>query len=383
MRFLFTSWTHVWRRKCDWLRTRRIICCLGLKTPRRRRTLTCLGVYSLVIDCISHLIVLCSYQAHVLDRIAVADVSQTTRTTSNPLSRTSSSANLASMASPHNRSGSTGYFNGRTGTTPSASVPGSPGPAVALDAVDSELLHSLGIHAHASGPSSSSNTPPESRRESRAGSRVTSRAGSRAGSRASSPERGHGHGGVDVHKLAGALHSNRSGGLFHFPSSMKPFTPFTKSKGHSHGNSHGSTSGTHTPASHHASGSGSHTPGTGTHSPGEPASATSTTEETLSRVPDYAVASRGFLGGGVTPLSRDLPSYDQAQQHTTPPSTGDLAALAREHEREGQADAEPVRPEGSRRSTSDLLFMRAGNHPSSSTLHTHASPSTSGSQPVR
>ncbi|KAF8609014.1 hypothetical protein BDV93DRAFT_519040 [Ceratobasidium sp. AG-I] len=316
-----------------------------------------------------------SYQAHVLDRIAVADVAQTSRTTSNPLSRTSSSANIASMNSPHNRSGSAGYFNGRTGTTPSASVPGSPGPAVALDAVDSELLHSLGVHAHASGPSSSSNTPPESRRESRAGSRVTSRAGSRAGSRASSPERGHGHGhgGIDGHKLAGALHSNRSGGLFHFPSSMKPFTPFTKSKGHSHANSHGST----TPGSHHASGSGGHTPGTGTHSPGEPVSATSATEETLSRVPDYAVASRGFLGGGVTPLSRDLPSYDQAQQHTTSASTGDLAGLGREGE------VEPVRPDAGRRSTSDLLFMRAGHHPSSSTLHSHASPSTSGSQPVR
>lgn len=338
----------------------------------------------------------CSYQAHVLDRIAVADVAQTTRTVSNPLSRSGSSANVAGLASPHNRSAS-GYFNARTGATPSASVPGSPGPAVALDAVDSELLHSLGIQAQTSGPSSSSNTPPESRRESRAGSRVTSRAGSRAGSRASSPERGHHvNGGVDGHKLAGALHSNRTG-LFHFPSSMKPFTPFSKTRTHNHGHSHSSghvSSSGHATSSTHgsttpASGSGTHTPGTGTHSPGEPASTTSTTGDTLSRVPDYAVASRGFLGGGVTPLSRDLPSYDQAQQHSTPTSasTGDLLALARDHEREGENSGSGtglVRPDASRRSTSDLLFMRSGgNHPSSSTLHTHAGPSAGGSQPVR
>ncbi|KAF8756995.1 Response drug-related protein [Rhizoctonia solani] len=154
------------------------------------------------------------YPAHVLDRIAIADVSQPTRTVSNPLSRTNSSANLAAMASAHSHghSNTGGYFNSRGGTTPGASIPNSPGPAVPLDAVDSELILSLG--AHPSGPSSSSNTPPESRRDSRAGSRVHSRAGSRTGSRANSransPERGqhshghgHGHGGVDGHKLAG------------------------------------------------------------------------------------------------------------------------------------------------------------------------------------
>ncbi|CAE6511815.1 putative HECT-type ubiquitin ligase-interacting protein creD [Rhizoctonia solani] len=309
-----------------------------------------------------------SYQAHVLDRIAVADVSQPTRTVSNPLSRTNSSANLAGMLSPngaHNHS-NPGYFNSRSGTTPGASIPNSPGPVVPLDAVDSELLVSLG--AQPSGPPSSSNTPPESRRESRATSRIHSRAGSRAGSRANSPERGqHSHGGIDGHKLAGALHSNRSG-FFHLPSAMKPFTPFTKtrhtfSSHHSgnHSNTHattpGSTSGTHTPTSFHLGASGGHTPE-------EDAAA-----DPLTRVPDYSVASRGFLGGGVTPLSRDLPSYDQAQQHvTTSNSTGDMHSLVRaSYEGHDELGAGPStlqnRPDmGGRRSTSDLIFMRSG-HP--------------------
>ncbi|QRW21671.1 arrestin [Rhizoctonia solani] len=343
-----------------------------------------------------------SYQAHVLDRIAIADVSQPTRTVSNPLSRTNSSANLAAMASAHSHghSNTGGYFNSRGGTTPGASIPNSPGPAVPLDAVDSELILSLG--AHPSGPSSSSNTPPESRRDSRAGSRVHSRAGSRTGSRANSransPERGqhshghgHGHGGVDGHKLAGALHSNRSG-FFHLPSSMKPFTPFTKARNTfslHHSNSHsshhattpGSASGTHTPASCHANASGHHTPeeGAGSNADVNP----------LSRVPDYAIASRGFLGGGVTPLSRDLPSYDQAQQQqqqqvTTSASTGDLAALAhssapQERDHAAGPSAEHGRPDmGGRRSTTDLIFMRSGH-----SLAMQPTPIQSGTQPVR
>ncbi|KAG9101521.1 hypothetical protein FS749_006091 [Ceratobasidium sp. UAMH 11750] len=326
-----------------------------------------------------------SYQAHVLDRIAVADVSQPTRTVSNPLSRSNSSANVAGIAASGTQSRpSTGHPNVRT--TPSASAPGSPGPSTGLDsAIDSEFLLSLGVQPSGlpstSGPSSSSNTPPESRRESRAGSRVTSRAGSRAGSRASSPERGHyAHGGIDGHKLAGALHSNRPS-IFHFPTSMKPFTPFNKSRsshsanasGSGHHTTPGSTSGNHTPASQHTS--GSHTSGTGTHSPEEV-----TTTDTLSRVPDYAVASRGFLGGGVTPLSRDLPSYDQAQRQTVTTSTSasNLSELAARTE-----DIETMaRPDAMRRSTGDLVLMRSGTGvaPYSSL---HVGPSTSGTQPVR
>lgn len=322
-----------------------------------------------------------SYQAHVLDRIAVADVSQPTRTVSNPLSRNNSSANIAGMASSasvHNRSSSAGQFGARGNSTPGVSVPNSPGPAVPLDAVDTELMLSLGVQA--SGPSSSTNTPPESRRESRAGSRATSRAGSRANSRANSPERGHhGHGGVDGHKLAGALHSNRSS-FFHLPSSMKPFTPFTKTR-HSgnHSTTPGSTSGTHTPA-------GQHMHGTGAHSPEEVT--TTATVETLSRVPDYSIASRGFLGGGVTPLSRDLPSYDQAQQQalSTSTSVGDLSSLNGTHSSEHGSEAEAgpsglARPDmGERRSTSDLIFMRAGG-----AIHVAArsAASTSGIQHVQ
>jgi hypothetical protein len=34
----------------------------------------------------------------------------------------------------------------------------------------------------------------------------------------------------------------------------------------------------------------------------------------ISRVPSYGVASRGFLGGGITPLDTTLPTYDASEQ---------------------------------------------------------------------
>ncbi|KDN49692.1 hypothetical protein RSAG8_01757, partial [Rhizoctonia solani AG-8 WAC10335] len=209
---------------------------------------------------------------------------------------------------------------------------------------------------------------------------------SRANSRANSPERGqHSHGGIDGHKLAGALHSNRAG-FFHLPSAMKPFTPFAKtrnafSSNHSsaHATTPGSASGTHTPASFHANGSGSHTP--------DEDATSNATVDPLARVPDYSVASRGFLGGGVTPLSRDLPSYDQAQQHvTTSASTGDMANLVRDScEGHDELGAGPTalqnRPDmGGRHSTGDLIFMRSG---CPVTQAMQPAPTPSGTQPVR
>jgi hypothetical protein len=34
----------------------------------------------------------------------------------------------------------------------------------------------------------------------------------------------------------------------------------------------------------------------------------------LSRVPSYGIASRGWLGGGITPLDTRLPTYDASEQ---------------------------------------------------------------------
>ena len=50
----------------------------------------------------------------------------------------------------------------------------------------------------------------------------------------------------------------------------------------------------------------------------------------LSRVPSYSISSRGFLGGGVTPLQlyRDLPSYDQAEATSRISRTQSEASLA-------------------------------------------------------
>jgi hypothetical protein len=42
----------------------------------------------------------------------------------------------------------------------------------------------------------------------------------------------------------------------------------------------------------------------------------------FTEVPDYGVASRGFIGGGVPPLTsmRGLPSYDEAERSHSDPN---------------------------------------------------------------
>ena len=37
----------------------------------------------------------------------------------------------------------------------------------------------------------------------------------------------------------------------------------------------------------------------------------------INRVPSYAIASRGFLGGGVTPIDVGLPTYDDSERNTS------------------------------------------------------------------
>jgi hypothetical protein len=51
----------------------------------------------------------------------------------------------------------------------------------------------------------------------------------------------------------------------------------------------------------------------------------------FNEVPDYGVASRGFLGGGVPPLDlvRNLPSYEDAQrQHASSSRPGTARSIA-------------------------------------------------------
>lgn len=47
----------------------------------------------------------------------------------------------------------------------------------------------------------------------------------------------------------------------------------------------------------------------------------------ISRVPSYNIASRGFLGGGITPLDTRLPTYDASERaiERTNSSGGELA----------------------------------------------------------
>ena len=248
-------------------------------------------------------------------------------------------------------------------------LPNEPQPgAHPLEWVNTELLLSLGSEAPeapvqrmalATPPS---RTPPpeavsraQSRPLSRFPSRRGSRANSRANSRAASPERSSSDiASSDGRSTGAAEHANGSangvangsGGAYGLPRgrseetfvhshstasrnmhglfniAMKPFTSLssTFNLGGSRAGSHanlaalaanggGSGSGAGSPA---ASGSGTATPA----HPQEPMTSQEMLHHAFTQVPDYDMASRGFLGGGITPLStlRDLPTYESVQE---------------------------------------------------------------------
>ncbi|KAF9520416.1 hypothetical protein BS47DRAFT_1336079, partial [Hydnum rufescens UP504] len=164
-------------------------------------------------------------------------------------------------------------------------------------AFDQELMLSLGQVVRSYGAPEHGN------------SRGGSRAPTRAQSRASSPEPGQ-H--SDTH--AAGLHptaGSRAG--FHLPH-FKGFSTLGTSRGANR--THGATSSPSGSRPHSRTG----------HHPNSPISiapqhlmengvASAEESNPLSRVPSYSISSRGFLGGGVTPLQlyRDLPSYEQAE----------------------------------------------------------------------
>ncbi|KAI0663457.1 hypothetical protein C8Q70DRAFT_907006 [Cubamyces menziesii] len=223
-----------------------------------------------------------------------------------------------------------------------------------LEWVNTELLLSLGREAPEAPPTlpvqrstPPSRTPPESIQPSRHGSRFPSRRGSRANSRANSraasPERGSSSdlGSSEARSVPGDGSNNANGlhvrsasqetfvhshstasrnmhGLFHI--AMKPFTSLssTFSLG-SRSSSHANLQALHQQQQqqqHSANASGMHSPtGTGASTPAHPPEPMTTQEmlhHAFTQVPDYDMASRGFLGGGITPLSslRDLPTYE-------------------------------------------------------------------------
>jgi len=241
-----------------------------------------------------------------------------------------------------------------------------------LEYVNSELLLSLSQHA----PPPPIASPTESAPSSRSVSRRASRVPSRAQSRAPSPDRGR-----EREPSQQQLHSRRSSsgtdaapstylhennaasrnlhGLFH--TTMKPLTSLTSSftlptrhytfssppsfhlpphiapltlahahPWHGHGQTQGhpgtTNGGPHTPP---ASASASATAGAAALPRMVPVTSHSLLHRAFTEVPDYGIASRGFLGG-VTPLEtmQGLPSYEEAAATQRSRSESDLASMA-------------------------------------------------------
>lgn len=205
-----------------------------------------------------------------------------------------------------------------------------------LEYVNSELLLSLSQDEPPRLQNPPVETPPPttppSQSASRPGSRPQSRRGSRHGSRAPSPEP---HAGGsrpgnlnDTYVHAQNPASRTSHGLFNI--SMKPFTtissPFSlNSRSNSHTNLNSLTSLSSHPSNAQST-SGATSPQLRLQQP--PVRQQNTSPATLHRafteVPDYGIASRGFLGG-VPPLAsmQGLPSYEEAERNL---SDTDLAA---------------------------------------------------------
>ena len=280
-----------------------------------------------------------SYTNHVYDRVAVADsgsaagfIPRSRHTTPHH-----SPQNTPPSSRPPSRPGSP--TRGLSFASDTVAGPSDVPPRRELSEwADSELLLSLGaLRAHSNDPSPN-DTPPESRANSRPPSRRGSRswAGSRNNSRAPSPER--------------AEQSPRPTrtGFLHLPK-IKPHTghvaakPILRTSGA--GVSHDSlprqvASFTNVQnAAAHASGS-ARVQFTSQEAPqrrrtqmSEATTAPTTPDEVesnpLNVVPSYAVASRGFLGGGIVPLDTGLPTYDDSERQIERTRSSTMLALAR------------------------------------------------------
>lgn len=314
-----------------------------------------------------------SYPAHVRDRVANAYLPETAvMRVTNPWVAQGISPVVRRDSEPTNGVASPAPlecypFGHRNGTHPPpnppaarSQLPQSPGPdAQQLHWVNSELLLSLRQQPETPGAQPQprppvEHTPPESAAHSRPSSRPASRAHSRHGSRASSPTRWSGDSSRSLSHASTFnsdntyVHSSSSAsrnlhGLFHM--SMKPFTSLTSGFGlghrsHSHQNvgQHGSASRSSTDVSRHHSrpGSGASTPtSSGMNTPALPRNITEDQlllHRAFIETPDYEIASRGFLGGGIPPLSSyaGLPSYEEVASEGRVPersqSDTDLAA---------------------------------------------------------
>ena len=264
-----------------------------------------------------------SYNNHVYDRVAVADSGQTSgfrSTHATPLHSPSSPTPPGSLTpsrpgSPTRRSSMAIEGNHQLG------VPDVPPRRELSSYADTELLASLGDLNIPSMDSSPRDSPtgsrapsrPMSRRNSRSGrsSKVNSRHGSRQGSRANSPERSD-MADRRVSSFTGLLHLGQT--LKHRAQSHHnhhnlPTKPILRASGHN------------TPAEELSRTSSSSNIGERNHVRigGETRNFYGEDEQPdpISRVPSYAIASRGWLGGGITPLDTGLPTYNASESTTS------------------------------------------------------------------
>lgn len=307
-----------------------------------------------------------SYSNHVYDRVAFAD----SGSTSGFVPRSSTNA-----SSPHGTP-----YNVTPPASRGPSRPGSPTGQRAVDLnddlpprrelsswADSELLLSLGsLRVHSNG-SSPNDTPPLSRGPSRPLSRRNSRSGrssrvgSRAGSRASSPERGTTPtNNEDQRPQTDRRNTGGLSGLLHLPN-LKHRPHIGGSKPILRNSSHAGLSGVNhdgvnrnslsfTNLQDHRHTSGERRGVSFANSPARPrfhmeegstVSPEELEEDTdpINRVPSYAIASRGFLGGGVVPIDGNLPTYDASERSSLLRSHRSDTALV-EMGAEAQAAAE-------------------------------------------
>jgi hypothetical protein len=272
-----------------------------------------------------------SYMAHVRDRVANMFLSEaSTVRVRNPW--------VAQGVSPTYGADSISGYGPRSGHStpleayPFSHLPHAPEPdsTSPLDWVDSELLLSLSqdlpLHSdpHLIGPPSD----PPSRMPSRPSSR--NRGLSRFSSRSASPDHERELHAFTQIPVASSdetyVHTGNESRRLHsiFSASMKPFTSFS-----SHWMHHLTPSSSHPSTSdiQRASSLRSSSTSTSASVGPDPNSGAALLHRAFTEVPDYSIASRGFLGG-VPPLSsmNGLPSYEETQRTQQAQSDSDLVA---------------------------------------------------------
>lgn len=314
-----------------------------------------------------------SYNDHVYDRVANAAVGPTSSYVPSGHRTPSSVTPPASRGpsrpgSPVRRSSHLANDDGNTVAGGGGDLGDVPDRRELPNWADSELLMSLGaLSSGANSPvggGSPHQTPPASRPMSRMGSRSgrSSHASSRANSRASSPERppsiatiqaaggslAAGQASVATPPSNERRHSHGMGGLFSV-ASLKPFTSL-KHPAAAAGSSAGATAGSSAASSSRNSPVGS--PALNAQFPqmssslprnsyslsshagfqalANQGSAAAAAPDPISQVPSYDIAARGFLGGGVVPISSGPPTYDDSETLERTKSEGDLAEMGRQ-----------------------------------------------------